>query len=356
MELAEFLNISRRRLSLLLIVPLAAAIIVGALLWNGAPQEYRAAATVAVPAQEVAFREVEQLISNFLAGTSTPFVLDQVSTETGEDALALQEGLQVRRVGESAYVEIVYSSTDPSAPVEVVRSVGETTWEFVFVPRLEAAEQQLTRAQQRRDEIESQLEELMEESDVTALSPLDLFTSRQAELQQLRTSQADARARGNTELFSELRTIIDEREKELARLRPVALAQRRLEAELEEAVSDAQTAEHGLLEAESRYGDSQDVGLVSTPRSSTPIARWPLIARRVAAAAGAGALLAVVVILLPPRARALTRRGTAIEGQGLRAGDDRVQAGSASGSTDRSATSSTVTTITSTEVAGGPSH
>src|SRR5687767_10093033 len=89
-EIVDYLRIARRRLWVLVGVPLVAALAVG-LFVGLAPQRYTATCYVAAPAlvggaaaqQYTGTQAASQFVAAFKAATTSPRVLDQVAADTG---------------------------------------------------------------------------------------------------------------------------------------------------------------------------------------------------------------------------------------------------------------------------------
>ncbi len=114
-EIADYLKVARRRLWILILVPLLAA---GAALAYGllSPRTYSSTATVLTPslvgAQYSQFtgpQAIDQFVSAFAASAADPTVVAQTAKETGISAEALTDNVTVEQVGASSNVTLTFS-------------------------------------------------------------------------------------------------------------------------------------------------------------------------------------------------------------------------------------------------------
>lgn len=147
MEIFDYLRIARRRLWVLVGVPLlAAALALAYVLANPRP----AVATVYVSAPSLMGSQygtyqaqgASQFASNFVATASSPAVRDAVATETDVSVGDLEDGLSLEQVNLSSVVTITYTTRDSSTAGPVAAAVARQTLTRMFgaqVPTAQAA-------------------------------------------------------------------------------------------------------------------------------------------------------------------------------------------------------------------------
>jgi hypothetical protein len=113
-----------RRLSLLVVIPVAAMLIAG-ILAVLEPQTYRATATVILPNQETSgplSSAVTQFVSDFEGAITSDSVAQATFEATDEPKSAVNAGITTKREGSSGVVEVTYTGTN----AERAGAVAET--------------------------------------------------------------------------------------------------------------------------------------------------------------------------------------------------------------------------------------
>src|SRR5262245_42824326 len=113
LEIAGYLTIIRKRIWVLVLIPLLAAGIVLAVILTG-PTTYSATATVAAPwlisnAPGDAYDTssgASQFVADFIAAISVPPVVDAVADATGAPETSLRENVTVTPIGESSLIQV----------------------------------------------------------------------------------------------------------------------------------------------------------------------------------------------------------------------------------------------------------
>ena len=121
MEIVDYLRAARRRLSLIILIPLLSAGAAAALLY-AQPTMYMATATVDPPAlvggptaQYTGAQGVIQFVAAFQATASGPMVRTAISEQTGVSTTALGDRLVVTQRGGSPSVAVTFTSSDKAS-------------------------------------------------------------------------------------------------------------------------------------------------------------------------------------------------------------------------------------------------
>jgi uncharacterized protein involved in exopolysaccharide biosynthesis len=146
MELKDHLALIRRRLWLIVLVPLLAAVATAGLGLRQ-PQEYLATATVAVPGlvggQDGQFSGSagnRAFVANFVAVVHSRAIAEAVSVETKIPVDEIFGGTVTSPVGESSLVTVTYRTDHKANADPVVTALATKSLAFMFDPRLVVAE------------------------------------------------------------------------------------------------------------------------------------------------------------------------------------------------------------------------
>jgi hypothetical protein len=110
-EIRDWTRVMGRRLSLLIVIPVTAALLAGALAIVQ-PQTYRATATVILPTQDTGgpvSSAVSQFVADFQGAITSDGVAQATSEATGEPKSAISDGITTKREGTSGVVEVSYT-------------------------------------------------------------------------------------------------------------------------------------------------------------------------------------------------------------------------------------------------------
>ena len=146
MEIKDHVAVIRRRLWLVVLVPLLAALATAGLALRQ-PQEYLATATVAVPGlvggQDGQFSGStgnRAFVANFLAVVRSRAIAEAVSADTKIPVATIFAGTVTSAVGESSLVTVTYRATRKGNADPVVTALATKSLDFMFDPRLVVAE------------------------------------------------------------------------------------------------------------------------------------------------------------------------------------------------------------------------
>lgn len=259
MELADYLRILRRW-ALLLVIPIAAAVLMAGLSFTFQPS-FRAQATVAVPHQDRSPAQVSQTVRDYITMATAAPVLERVSKATGVETQRLAEDLSLNRMGESSFIDIAFVSQDSAEPPRVVRATARATASFLFQRQLREA--RIPRADLSYEQVRKRARKAASSSSsLAALSPSERFESQQRVVRALRIDRTGARARGQRSLARDYADALAKQRKQLRELGALVIA-------------------------------SKIPHVSEADQEAASLSRLPSVARRTVAAAGAGLVVAV---------------------------------------------------------------
>lgn len=259
MELADYLRILRRW-ALLLVIPIAAAVLMAGLSFAFQPS-FRAQATVAVPHGDRSPAQVSQTVRDYVTMATAAPVLERVSKATGVETQRLAEDLTLKRMGESSFIDIGFVSQDSAEPPRVVRATARATASFLFQRQLREA--RIPRADLSYEQVRKRgLKAASSSSSLAALSPSERFESQQRVVRALRIDRTEARARGQQSLARDYADALAKQRKQLRELGALVIA-------------------------------SKIPHVTEADKEAATLSRAPDVARRTAAATGAGLVVAV---------------------------------------------------------------
>lgn len=155
MEIIDYLRVARRRLWVLILVPLLAGGITAAIILHQ-PTQYTATATVAPPAlvggsagnQYTGSQAVSQYVSAFQSTAVGPAVRQAVVATTKTPASKFADGLDVAQVGASSTMTVTFTSPDKTVVEPVVKGISDETLAILFGSQVQLAKAQVSSAQQ----------------------------------------------------------------------------------------------------------------------------------------------------------------------------------------------------------------
>ena len=288
MEIADLVRAVRRRLWLLMILPLVAGGIAFARLAND-PESYRASATVAVPsAIERQAGAVGQYVANFRETLRSDDVVSPVARETGVRARALERRLQATRVGTTTTIRVSFTGSNAAAVERVVVQAAEATVARLAAPALGASSAVVATAEERYEQARDDLEAFTAETGFVL--PEDLYRTKQNQLAATRDEAAAEALRPELEALGEQ-----------------VLRYQRLNDALQQATTVLNNARSRHLEADADV--FQQVEVVQLVSDATLIRRGDLVARGVGTAVALALVLALGAILVLELLRPSARRG-----------------------------------------------
>lgn len=153
MEIIDYLRIARRRLWILILIPLLAAAGAVALVLL-TPASYSATATLSSTAlvggtsnQFSGPQAASSFAAAYTSSATGPAVLSAASDDTGVSASDLARGFTVAQNGASSDMTLTYVSDDPEEIVPALRSLNDATLNSMFGLRAQLGKSQVSDAQ-----------------------------------------------------------------------------------------------------------------------------------------------------------------------------------------------------------------
>jgi Chain length determinant protein len=302
LEIADYLRIIRRRLWILVLVPLLAGGTVAGLALK-APQKYRATATVAAPAliggpssnQYSGSNGPRAFVANFAAAVTSSRILNQVAKETGVPEETVAAGLTATPVGDSSIIEVTYSTITQADAGRVAQAAAADTIRFLFSTQVTLAEHTVSEAGKALAAAEAKLNGFYRSTGLVL--PDKAYEIKAQQLANLQQQQAERQAEGLYTAAAALATTVRVKQAELAELAPKVAAYQSLLDRKEQASSQLDLMQQGLDQARAQYSAADPAAAV-TLGETRQASRIAEVARKALPAAGAGLFLAVAIVLL----------------------------------------------------------
>ncbi|MDG4764906.1 Wzz/FepE/Etk N-terminal domain-containing protein [Solwaraspora sp. WMMD406] len=302
MEIVDYLRVARRRLWLLVGVPVLAAGAAATLVLI-APQQYTATAYVAAPAlvggaaaqQYTGNQAANQFAAAFSAAATSPRVVDEVAADTGIAASRLRSGLSVSQVGASSQMEITYASTNRATVEPVLVATADRALAFLFSSQVAIATEQVTAASADVTAATAAITAWETENEVT--QPDKIYQATLSELASLRQQRLQMQAVGNGRGVDAATEAIEAGQRRLDTIGPKLPDYEALIAQRDAATSALSSARQGLqaARAQAQAADPAEVASVGAVRA---VSRTRALVNATVPVAGAGVLLAVVLVAL----------------------------------------------------------
>ena len=289
-EIRDWTRVMGRRLTLLIVIPVAAMLIAGILAFLD-PPTYKATATVILPGQETsgpASSAVSQLVADFEGAITSDGVAQATFEATGEPKTAVNGGIATRREGSSAVVEVTYTGTNSERVGAVAETAAKVALAQIAQIQLDVIQAQYSAADEA---YQLALDERLVAAQETRIVNFERFkqtaeTRLQRAIDELSAASGAAAAQAEERLESltqELTARQDQYEAAESALDDASLARRFLSTELYQSQGIVrQAAENDKIKA--------------TPARAT--GRMLFILRRVLFAGAFGLLLAIALIVL----------------------------------------------------------
>lgn len=301
MEIIDYLRIARRRLWVVVLVPLlAGALVLAAMLRQ--PTLYSSAAVVGAPAlvggstsnQYNGAQGVLQYVSAFQSAATSAVVLQKVASQFDLTSNYVNNHLVVSAVGTSSIMHVTFATRDKAVADKVARSVATQTLGYLFGTQVTLTEHEVARAQSDLDAVNAELAEIGEAAHTVA--PDRLYDAQQQQVLALQQEFVHQRAAGNTSGAAAAAAQSASLQRSIAALSPhvtkyLATANRR------DAAQAVLTTVRQQL-AGARYQlEAADPAAVITMTATHPVNEVPLILQKVLPAIGGGLFLAVLLVV-----------------------------------------------------------
>ncbi|WP_434739779.1 Wzz/FepE/Etk N-terminal domain-containing protein [Micromonospora sp. SH-82] len=301
-EIVDYLRVARRRLWILLGVPLLAASAAALVVLIG-PDRYAATSYVAAPAlvggtaaqQYTGTQAASQFAAAFAAAVTAPQVVDQVAGDTGVSNRTLRDGLSVAQVGASSQLTLTYTATDRDTVAPVLTATAQRALAFLFASQVNIAESEVKVANDELTTATQAIDEWEKENKVR--QPDRLYQSTLQEIATMRQQRLQMQAVGNGRGVSEAEKAITDGQKRLDGLGPKLPEYQSLLAQRDTASGSLASARQGLQRARAQ-SQAADPAQVTSLGAVEAVDRTRALVNLVLPVAGAGLLLAVLLVAL----------------------------------------------------------
>ncbi|NBE84129.1 Wzz/FepE/Etk N-terminal domain-containing protein [Micromonospora rubida] len=300
MEIVDYLRVARRRLWVLVGVPVVATAVAALVVLLG-PQRYTATSYVAAPAlvggtaaqQYTGTQAANQFAAAFAAAVTSPQVVDQVSADTGVAAGDLRDGLTVEQVGASSQLTLAYTATSRSTVVPVLTATGKRALSFLFTSQVNIATGEVGAA---NDELTAATRAINDWEKTNKVSQPDkLYQATLQEIASMRQQQLQMQAVGNSRGADAAAGAIAAGQKRLDGLGPKLPDYQALLAQRDGASTALSSARQALQQARAQ-AQAADPTQVTSLGEVQPVSRGRALVGLVLPVAGAGLLLAVLLV------------------------------------------------------------
>jgi capsular polysaccharide biosynthesis protein len=301
-EIDNYLSVIRRRLWILVLVPLLAAGGAAAWLLRNGPQ-YEATATVAAPtvlgtstvSPYLGGGGSKAFVADFRAAITSPLIVVKVAEETGAAPADIKNGIVAGPIGDSSLVQVTYRTSEEAQAAPVAQSAASHTIRFLFQTQVTLAGKTVAEAQKAIDKVNRELSDFYKKTG--QVLPDEAYRIKAQQVSDLEREQASAGAGGETTTASALESRIDNSKQELAALAPQVAEYQSLVDHKTQALTRMNLLEEGLERARAQY-NAADPKAVVTVGPTEKVDVVPELVRTVVPAFAAGLILAVCIVVL----------------------------------------------------------
>ena len=302
MEIGSYLSVIRRRLWILVLVPLLAAGGVAAWLLRQGPL-HEATATVAAPtvlgtstvSPYLGGGGSKAFVADFRAAITSPVIVTKVAEETGASPADIKSGIVAGPIGDSSLVQVTYRTHEEAQAAPVAQSAASHTIRFLFQSQVTLAGKTVAEAQKAVDKVNGELSGFYKKTG--QVLPEEAYRIKAQQVSDLEREQASAGAGGETTTASGLQSRIENSRRELAALAPQVAEYQSLTDRKQQALTRMNLLEEGLERARAQY-NAADPRAVVTVGPTEQVAIVPELAKTAVPAFVAGLILAVCIVLL----------------------------------------------------------
>lgn len=314
MEILDFLRMARRRLALLVLVPLLAVGAAVALVL-AQPPTYSASATVGSPAligsagsRYTGSQGVNQYAATFQATAIGPAVSVAVQEQVGISESALFSGLTVNQQGASPTMIVTFSGERQELVSDVVQAVSAETLRVMFESQVDAESARVEAAREQVTASNAAIATFGEENNVA--DPNRAYDAQLSQLNALIQQQASLKADGNAVGAAAMAPSITSAQEALARFAPILAGYSNLSVDRDAALAGLTAAQGSLQQATAQLAaaDPADVVFVGDATADSRIEPVLRTAAPVGAAALFLSLLLVGLLEVAARGRAARAR------------------------------------------------
>ncbi|MGH3414132.1 MAG: hypothetical protein ACRDPH_13740 [Marmoricola sp.] len=258
MEILDYLKLARRRLWVVVVLPLlAGAGVLG--VHEVMPSSYTATAYVFAPnavGGNSPFNGPSAAVdwaNAFTATATSPKVTAPVSHHTGVSPRDLETGLQVAAVHESGQLEVSYTARTADMANRVVKTTSARTMRTLFASQLAQAEHAVSQSNQTLTDINKRLLQVSAASDGTP--PDQAYATELTTLAALQKQRGvKVAASGSSAAIAALSDRITAAKQQLATLEPLAVDYQNLKARQEAASTTLSIAQQDFQQEQAQFG------------------------------------------------------------------------------------------------------
>jgi capsular polysaccharide biosynthesis protein len=292
-EIGSYLSVIRRRLWILVLVPLLAAGGVVAWQLRQGPL-YEATATVAAPtvlgtstvSPYLGGGGSKAFVADFRAAITSPLIIVKVAEETGAQPTDIKNGIVAGSIGDSSLVQVTYRTDKENQAAPVAQSAASHTIRFLFQSQVTLAGKTVAEAQKAIDKVNRELSDFYKKTG--QVLPEEAYRIKAQQVSDLEREQASAGG---------LESRIETSRRELAALAPQVAEYQSLTDRKEQALTRMNLLEEGLERARAQY-NAADPRAVVTVGPTEKVDIVPEVVRTAVPAFAAGLILAVCIVVL----------------------------------------------------------
>lgn len=302
MEIADYLRVARRRLWVLLGVPLLAAAVT-AYLVMAAPTQYTATSTVSAPAliggstsnQYTGAQAVNQFVAQFQATANTPAVLDAVSAQTKVPRSDIVDGLSVTQVGASSVMQVTFTSPHKAVVRPVLESLSKQTLQTLFATQVQLTTGQLAAA---NDQLKTANGAIVSwEKTNGMVDPAQVYSATLQRLNSLTQQWATQSANGSTTGAAAISGAIASVKAELPKFGPLLAEFQQLTADRDAAAAAVTASQQALSQARGQLS-AADPSKVAYVSNTNPVDQTSSLLGLVLPVTGAAIFVAIALVAM----------------------------------------------------------
>lgn len=310
MEIIDYIKAARRRLWLIILLPLLSAAVAAGILFVQ-PVQYTATATVNPPAlvgglssQYTGAQGVNQFVAQFQATASSPVIRDKVEALTGADAADVNNNLSVTQVLASSSVAVSYTSPKKNEVSPVVEAASSLTLKALFSSQVDDAKARQDGARKALADTNAAIDAFTAKYKMA--DPQKAYEAQLSRVNALIQQQATLQAAGNPVGAAAMAAPIATAKASLDGFVPILAQYNVLQANRSSAAVNVNEADTAAAQAEVQLAaaDPSKVVFVGTPQEVDRIT--PMVQTALAVAAAAFVLSLLLVFLLEVIARSRT--------------------------------------------------
>lgn len=320
MEIVDYLRVARRRLWVLIGVPLIAAGVTVYLVLS-APAAYTASGTVSAPAliggstsnQYSGSQAVNQFVAQFQATAQSPMVRSTVHDKTGLSRTDISDGLTVTQVGASSVMNLDFTSPKQGVAQPVLTALTRATLDAMFSSQVTLAEGQLTEANTAVKTANAAIVSWEKKNNM--VDPTRVYQSQLDRIGNLQQQQVTLSANGNSAAAAAVSATIATARQDLPKFGPLLGEYQLLTAQRDAAVASVTQTQQQLLTAHAQEAaaDPQKVAFVSPDHRVDSGSTLLTTVLPVTGAAVFVAVALVAMLELLSRSRSLAGAGAHVE-------------------------------------------